>query len=83
MIQLQPDISQGSFIDQLKVNLELNGYKCDINTNVIEETTINLSDIDCKIFLNFNLRNCKVECSQSMGHLKKLSEIIKNVLMLI
>lgn len=84
MVQLKEGIPDETFIEQILLKLNLNGYhQVTVAPQQSRRTLLILQDVQLKIALDFTQRSCKVEARQSVGHLKTVSDIVRQTLNLI
>ena len=67
MVQLRDGIADETFIEQILMKLNLNGYH-NIKVELGERKVgLVMDDLQLRIVLDFNQRRCSVESRQSVG----------------
>ena len=81
MVQLRDGIPDETFIEQILMKLNLNGYhqvKVEMGgTNSQRKVVMSMDDLQLRIILDFELRKCSVESRQSVGQLKAISDLVR------
>ena len=83
MVQLRDGIPDETFVEQIAMKLNLNGYNLLRIDFAGRKAVIQLEDLQVRISLDFEKRSCSVESRQSVGQLKAISDLIKQTLLLI
>ena len=83
MVQLRDGIPDETFIEQILMKLNLNGYH-NVRVEMGERRVVlSLDDLQLRIMLDFEQRKCSVESRQSVGQLKAISDLVRQTLLLI
>lgn len=67
MVQLRAGIPDETFVEQITMKLNLNGYQLLRVEFAQRKATIQLEDLQVRVSLDFEKRSCSVESRQSVG----------------
>ena len=83
MVQLREGIPDETFIEQILMKLNLNGYHAVRVEMGQRKAIMQLDDLQVRVCLDFGARKCSVESKQSVGQLKAISDLVRQTLLLI